>query len=52
MSEYAFRKIDIDALDEDTILSSELYDPDPRGSAGVLSDAKKRSTDVRGLVSK
>ncbi|ORY33947.1 putative Arp2/3 complex 16 kDa subunit [Naematelia encephala] len=37
MSEYAFRKIDIDA---------------PRGPAGALSDAKAKSGEVRGLVSK
>lgn len=52
MSEYAFRKIDIDALDEDVLLPSDLVDPDPRGPDGVLADAKRRSTDVRGLVSK
>lgn len=52
MSEYAFRKIDIDALDEDTLLASDLVEPDPRGPDGVLADAKRKSTDVRGLVSK
>jgi actin related protein 2/3 complex subunit 5 len=52
MSEYAFRKIDIDALDEDVLSPSDLYDPDPRGPDGVLSDAKQRSNDARGLVSK
>lgn len=51
MSEYAFRKIDIDALDEDTLLTSDLVIPDPRGPAQVLTDAKKKSQDVRGLVS-
>lgn len=48
----AFRKINIDALEEDILLPSELYDEDPRGPDGVQADAKKRSTDVRGLVSK
>lgn len=52
MSDYAFRKIDIDALDEDVLLPSDLYDPDPRGPDGVLEDAKRRSADVRGLVSR
>jgi actin related protein 2/3 complex subunit 5 len=52
MSEYAFRKIDIDALDEDVLLPSDLVDPDPRGPEGVLADAKRRSQEVRGLVSK
>lgn len=50
--EYAFRKINIDALDEDVLLPSDLVDPDPRGPDGVLADAKRRSGDVRGLVSK
>jgi actin related protein 2/3 complex subunit 5 len=52
MSEYAFRKIDIDALDEDVLLPSDLFDPDPRGPDGALADAKRKSTDVRNLVSK
>ncbi|EIW70351.1 hypothetical protein TREMEDRAFT_68010 [Tremella mesenterica DSM 1558] len=52
MAEYAFRKIDIDALDEDVILPSDLYDPDPRGAQGVLDDAKRKSTEARGLVSR
>lgn len=52
MAEYAFRKIDIDALDEDVLSPSDLYDPDPRGPDGVLDDAKRRSNDARGLVSK
>ena len=52
MSEYAFRKINIDAYDEDVILPSDLYDPDPRGPDGVLADAKRKSGDVRGLISK
>lgn len=52
MSDTAFRKIDIDALDEDVLSPSDLYDPDPRGPDGVLSDAKARSNEARGLVSK
>jgi actin related protein 2/3 complex subunit 5 len=52
MSEYAFRKIDIDALDEDVILPSDLYDPDPRGPDAVLADAKSKSQEARGLTSK
>lgn len=48
----AFRKINIDLLEEDVLLPSDLYDPDPRGVDGVLADAKNRSGEVRGLVSK
>ena len=52
MAEYAFRKIDIDVLEEDVLLPSDLYDPDPRGPDGVNADAKQKSGDARGLVSK
>ncbi|KAK6910070.1 arp2/3 complex 16 kDa subunit [Kwoniella mangroviensis CBS 10435] len=52
MSEYAFRKINIDALDEDVLLPSDLYDPDPRGPDGVLSDAQRKAGEVRNLVSR
>ncbi|KAG8989171.1 hypothetical protein FRB93_003732 [Tulasnella sp. JGI-2019a] len=48
----AFRKIDIDAYDEDVLLESDLVDPDPRDPATVLSDAKTKSGQVRGFLSK
>lgn len=48
----AFRKIDIDAYDEDAFLESELYDPDPRGPAQVLADAKQKQTSVRSSLAK
>jgi actin related protein 2/3 complex subunit 5 len=48
----AFRKINIDLLEEDVLLPSDLYDPDPRGPDGVMADAKNRSGEVRSLVSK
>lgn len=51
-NEYAFRKIDIDALEEEILLPSDLYDPDPRGPDGALADAQRRSQESRGLVSK
>lgn len=51
MGEYAFRKIDIDALDEDVLLPSDLVDPDPRGPDGVLADAQRKSQEVRSMVS-
>jgi hypothetical protein len=34
----AFRKIDIDQYDEDRLVPSDLYDPDPRGPDGVLAE--------------
>ena len=52
MAEYAFRKIDIDALEEDVLLPSDLYDPDPRGPDAVNAEAKQKSTEARGLVSR
>ncbi len=52
MAEYAFRKIDIDALDEEVLLHSDLYDPDPRGPDAVNAEAKQKAGEARGLVSK
>jgi actin related protein 2/3 complex subunit 5 len=48
----AFRKIDIDAYDEDAFLESELFEPDPRSPAQVLSDAKQKQAAVRGSLAK
>ncbi|GHJ84248.1 hypothetical protein NliqN6_0650 [Naganishia liquefaciens] len=48
----AFRKIDIDQYDEDRLVPSDLYDPDPRGPDGVLADARNKSTEVRSLLSR
>jgi actin related protein 2/3 complex, subunit 5 len=48
----AFRKIDIDAYDEDVLLESELYEPDPRDPATVLNDAKQKANTVRSLLAK
>ena len=47
-----FRKIDIDALDEDVVLDTDLYDPDPRDPAAVAADAKSKAAAVRSLLSK
>ena len=48
----AFRKIDIDAFDEDVIHESELYEADPRDPSEVLDDAKQRQVAVRSLLAK
>jgi len=48
----AFRKIDIDAYDEDVLLESDLVNPDPRDPATVLTEAKSKSNQVRGFLSK
>ncbi|KAF9816993.1 hypothetical protein IEO21_03758 [Rhodonia placenta] len=47
-----FRKIDIDQYDEDVLLESELYEPDPRDPAQVVSDAKQKATAVRSSLAK
>ncbi|KAL0951610.1 hypothetical protein HGRIS_008290 [Hohenbuehelia grisea] len=48
----AFRKIDIDAFDEDVLQESELYEPDPRDPAQVLDESKQRQVAVRGALAK
>jgi len=50
--EYAFRKIDIDALDEDVLLPTDLYDPDPRDAQEVTSQASQKANEARSLVSR
>ena len=47
-----FRKIDIDQYDEDVLFEHELYEPDPRDPAQVLSDTKQKATAIRGFLSK
>lgn len=48
----AFRKIDIDAYDEDVLQEEELFDADPRDPAQVLDDAKQRQNAVRGALAR
>jgi actin related protein 2/3 complex, subunit 5 len=48
----SFRKINIDALEEDQVLPSDLYEPDTRGPQKILEDAMWKSGQVRGLVSR
>ena len=48
----SFRKIDIDAYDEDVLLESDLVDPDPRDPATVLADVKGKNAQIRGFLSK
>ncbi|PAV15938.1 arp2 3 complex [Pyrrhoderma noxium] len=48
----AFRKIDIDAYDEDVLADEELYDPDPRDPAQVLADTKAKAASIRGVLAK
>ena len=52
MTDTAFRKIDIDAYDEDVLQESELYEPDPREFAQVLGDAKQKAVQVRSSLAK
>lgn len=48
----SFRKTDIDAYDEDVLLESELYEPDPRDPAQALNDAKQKQVVVRSALAK
>lgn len=48
----AFRKIDIDAYDEDAFMESELFEPDPRSPVQVLSEAKQKQISVRSSLAK
>lgn len=48
----SFRKIDVDAYDEDVLQETELYDPDPRDPAQVLSDTKQKQLAVRSALNK
>ncbi|KAG2112539.1 actin-related protein 2/3 complex subunit 5 [Suillus discolor] len=48
----SFRKIDIDAYDEDVLLDDELCEPDPRDPAQVLSDAKQKQAAVRSTLAR
>lgn len=52
MADRAFRKIDIDAYDEDVWMDSELYEPDPRSPGQLLNDARQKQTAVRTCLSK
>ncbi|GJJ09377.1 hypothetical protein Clacol_003599 [Clathrus columnatus] len=52
MADRAFRKIDVDIYDEDVLLDSELYDPDPRSADQILSDAKQKQATVRTHLSR
>ncbi|ETW79743.1 hypothetical protein HETIRDRAFT_477333 [Heterobasidion irregulare TC 32-1] len=47
-----FRKIDVDAFDEDVLLESELYDPDPRTPEQAVAEVKAKAAEVRSSLSK
>jgi len=48
----SFRKIDVDVYDEDVLQETELYAPDPRDPAQVLSDTKQKQLGVRSALNK
>lgn len=52
MADTAFRRIDVDKLEEDVLLATDLYDPDPRGPEGALADARAKVGQVRTALSK
>ncbi|KAF8844574.1 ARP2/3 complex 16 kDa subunit (p16-Arc) [Paxillus ammoniavirescens] len=48
----SFRTINVDAYDEDVLTEDELYDPDTRDLAQVLSDTKQQQAVVRSSLNK
>ncbi|KAF7320880.1 Actin-related protein 2/3 complex subunit 5 [Mycena chlorophos] len=52
MAETAFRKIDIDAYDEDVLQDEEVVETDPRDPAQVLDEAKQRQAAVRSALAR
>jgi len=47
-----WRRLDVDQYDEDRVLPSELYDPDPRGPDGVLHETQAKQPTVRALLAR
>lgn len=52
MTDKSFRKVDIDAFDEDVIQESDLLEPDPRSPSEALSESKQKAAMVRSALSK
>ncbi|KAF9264823.1 arp2/3 complex 16 kDa subunit [Marasmius fiardii PR-910] len=48
----AFRKIDIDAFDEEVLRESDLYEEDPRSPAQALDEAKQKQVAVRSALAR
>ncbi|KAF5369563.1 hypothetical protein D9758_002652 [Tetrapyrgos nigripes] len=48
----AFRKIDIDAFDEEILQESELYEQDPRDPAQALDEMKQAQASVRSFLAR
>ncbi|KAI6023156.1 hypothetical protein BKA83DRAFT_4053733 [Pisolithus microcarpus] len=47
----SFRKIDIDAFDEDVLQETELYEPDPCDPTRAPAEARQKQTNVRSAAS-
>ncbi|KAG7092314.1 hypothetical protein E1B28_008676 [Marasmius oreades] len=48
----AFRKIDIDAFDDEVLREPDLYEEDPRGPAQALDEAKQKQVAVRSALAR
>ncbi|BFZ63748.1 arp2/3 complex subunit [Saitoella coloradoensis] len=48
----SFRKIDIDAYEEDVVTADDLYPPNPLSPEQVEADVHQRAQDVRALLSR
>ena len=47
-----FRKIDVDAYDEDVLLETEICNPDPRGPQQAVEEVRAKAAAVRTLLAK
>lgn len=50
MADTSYRRLDVDQYDEDRVLPSDLYIPDPRPATQVLSDTQGKAQSVRQLL--
>lgn len=50
MAEGSWRRLDVDQYDEDRVLPTDLYTPDPRAPAQQLQDQSAKQSAVRGLL--
>ncbi|POW07980.1 hypothetical protein PSTT_07865 [Puccinia striiformis] len=48
----AYRKIDVDAYDEDLVTEEELYTHDPRSAQEVLAEAQSKATQARSFLTR
>ncbi|KAK4049925.1 arp2/3 complex subunit [Microbotryomycetes sp. JL201] len=50
MADSSFRRLNVDQYDEDRVLETDLYTPDPRPESQVLQDTQQAGQQVRQLL--